>query len=155
MESSGTAVTSVILFLLFLVFAGASFYEIKRLNRRGRSLVRTRCRRGRVVPLRRRVRVCLFLLAMIASGLASFFTAFYSPSDNGKLSVERANGIAESTSSKYAAGDRENEEGSFFFTPVSIVSGEQADEAEPVIVRVAYVPYIQTRVSEFEENKEL
>ena len=65
MDSSSTAITSIILFLLFLIFCGATLYEIKSLNRRKRLQVRTRRRYAHVVSIRRRVRFCLFLIAMI------------------------------------------------------------------------------------------
>ena len=155
MDSSSTAITSIILFLLFLIFCGATLYEIKSLNRRKRLQVRTRRRYAHVVSIRRRARFCLFLIAMIASGFASFFVAFYPSSVDVELSVERADGTANMAPANSSAFETEKEEGAFFFTPASLSSEEQANDSEPLLVRVSYMPNIPVLVSEFEENKEL
>ena len=154
MESSSTAITSVILFLLCLVFTGMTLYEFEGLNRRKLFLIRTGRRYGHGVHNRDRIRFCLFLFAMVASGFSSFVTAFSSHVESD-LSVERVDGTSSLALEGGANFDTEKDgEGVFFFTPVSVSPEETANEAESLFVRVSYMPNIPVLVSEFEDNKE-
>ena len=152
MESSNDFATTIILFLLFVIFASSFLRSFRLLTRRCMARARILRRRyglscGKLARLR--FRCCLLLAAALVSGGSCFFSAFQSSAV--VQSVDRSVAVQIQDAASISEDSFEDVE-DVRFTQVSASGDPRFGGGQTV--QVAFMPLIPARVSEFEESKE-